>query len=156
MAARGFDDILAEHPVFKGFDAATLALLAGCAKNERFQAGAAIFGEGDPADKVYILREGDVAIEIGSPLDAPIMIETLHKGDVLGWGWMVPPFRCMSDARAISAVRAVSLDAACMRRKCEENPALGYAMFRHWVPHLAIRIRALRMQLLDLYGRKAG
>ncbi len=152
MALKGFETILAEHPVFKGFDHETLSLLAGCAKNERFRPGETIYNEGDTADKTYILREGDVAVEICCPEKEPIIIESLHGGDVLGFGWLVPPYRCMSHARAVSAVRAMSLDAQCMRGKCDENPALGYAMFQHWVPHLAVRFRALRLQLIDVYG----
>ena len=144
MALHGFEDILAEHPVFKGFDSETLALLAGCAMNERFKPGDTIYSEGDPADKVYILREGDIAVHICSPEKEPIIIETLNAGDVLGWGWMVPPYCCMSDARAVSPVRAVSLDAECMRSKCDANPALGYAMFQNWMPHLAARLGGSR------------
>ena len=51
-------------------------------------------------------------------------------------------------------VRAVSLDALCLRGKCDENPSLGYEMFKLWLPHMAARVRSLRMQVLDLYGTK--
>ena len=156
MKIHGFEEILAGHPVFKDFDKETLALLAGCARNEHFKAGTPIYGEGSPADKVFILREGDVAVEISAPERAPIIVESLHAGDVLGWSWMIPPYKHMSEARAVSDVRAVSLDATCMRGKSEDNPALGYQMFKHWLPHMASRVRALRMQLLDVYGAKKG
>lgn len=152
MQIHGFEEILAEHPIFKAFDAPTQALLAGCARNEHFKPGAVIFAEGDAADRAYLLREGDVAVEIASPERAPLIVETLHAGDMLSWGWMVPPYRHMSQARATSEVRAVSLDATCLRGKMEANPTLGYQMFRHLLPHMAARVRVLRMQLLDLYG----
>ena len=77
-------------------------------------------------------------------------------GDVLGWSWMVPPYKHMSDARALNEVRAISLDALCMRNKSETNPELGYQMFKHFVPHMVSRFRALRMQLLDVYGTRKG
>ena len=152
MAIRGIDILLAEHPVFSQFDAPTLTLLAGCARNVRFRAGEPIFAEGDPADTVFVLRKGDVAVEIAAPERAPIIVETLHAGDLLGWSWMIPPYRHMSDARAASDVSAVSLDANCMRNKCEQEPVLGYRMFQTLMPHMAVRMRAMRMQLLDLYG----
>ena len=156
MKTHGFEEILAEHPLFREFDADTLALLAGCAKNEHFAAGTRIYGEGDGADKVYILRHGDVSVEISSPERGPLIVETLHAGDILGWSWLVPPFQHRSDARAQSEVRAISLDAACLRGKCDDNPTLGYAMFKHWLPPMARRVTALRMQLLDLYGPRKG
>jgi len=156
MEIQGFVKILTGHPVFREFDPQTLAVLAGCARNECFKVGDTIFGEGDPADKVFILRHGDVAIEISSAERAPIIVETLHAGDLLGWSWMVPPYRHMSDARALSQVRAVSLDANCLRGKCDENPVVGYNMFQHWLPFMAKRMASLRMQLLDLYGTRKG
>lgn len=152
MTIHGLEEILAAHPVFKNFDKDTIHLLAGCARNERFDAGEMIYGENDPADKVYLIREGDVAIEIVAPERTPIIVETLHAGDVLGWSWMVPPYKHMSAACAVTDLRAVSLDATCMRSKCEQNPALGYQMFLQFVPHMVVRFRAMRMQLLDVYG----
>lgn len=156
MRIHGIEKILAEHPLFRAFDRETLELLAGCARNERFHAGERIFAEGDSANKVFLLREGDVAVEIATSERPPIVVETLHAGDVLGWSWMVPPYRHMSDARAVSEVRAVSLGATCTRQKCDENPVLGYRMFQHLLPHMAARTRVLRLQLLDMYGPKEG
>ncbi len=156
MRTHGFDEILSSHPVFREFDKDTLELLAGCARNEHFKAGQTIYSEGDSADKIYILRQGDIAVEISNPQTKPLIVETLHDGDILGWSWLVPPYRHMSDARAVTDVRAVSLDATCLRGKCEDNPVLGYEMFKHWLPPMAARMRAMRMQLLDLYGAKAG
>jgi CRP-like cAMP-binding protein len=156
MRTKAFYEILAAHPVFKDFDTETLDLLAGCARNEVYKAGRKIFVEGDAADKAFILRKGDVAMEISSPQTAPLTIETLHDGDIFGWSWMVPPYVHMSDARAITEVRVISLDATCLRGKCDANPALGYEMFKHWLPLIVRRIRTMRMQLLDLYGTRKG
>jgi CRP-like cAMP-binding protein len=156
MKIHGFEEILAGHPVFKDFDRDTLDLLAGCARNEHFRAGQTIYSEGDGADKVFLIREGDIAVEISTPQHEPIIVETLRAGDILGWSWMVPPYKHMSDARALNDVRAVSLDATCMRNKAEQTPALGYQMFKHFVPHMAVRFRAMRMQLLDVYGTNKG
>ncbi|MGB5559876.1 MAG: cyclic nucleotide-binding domain-containing protein [Paracoccaceae bacterium] len=156
MQIHGFKEILSEHPVFRDFDEDALDLLAGCARNEHFKPGGRIYGEGEPADRLFVLRQGDVAVEISSSDRAPIIVETRHAGDVLGWSWMVPPYRHTSDAIAQSEVRAISLDATCMRGKCDENPVLGYHLFKYLLPHMAKRIRVLRMQLLDLYGAKQG
>ncbi|MCB9992211.1 MAG: cyclic nucleotide-binding domain-containing protein [Hyphomicrobiaceae bacterium] len=152
MKTHGMEDLLVDHPVFRDFDKDTLDLLSGCARNEHYRPGQMIYSEGEVADKFYILREGDVAIEVSAPGRAPLITETLHAGDLFGWAWLVAPYQHMSDARAISEVRAVSLDATCLRGKCETNPVLGYQMFQHWMPHMAARMRTMRMQLLDVYG----
>jgi CRP/FNR family transcriptional regulator, cyclic AMP receptor protein len=154
MEIRHFDEILAEHPLFKSFDAETIALFAGCAKNEHFRAGQRIYSEGAPADRFFIVTHGDVALEIATPEREPIITETVHTGELFGWSWMLPPYRHTNDAMALNDVRAISLDGACLRGKCETNPALGYTMFQNWVPHLITRLQSLRMQVLDLYGVK--
>jgi hypothetical protein len=49
-------------------------------------------------------------------------------------------------------VRALSLDGACLRRKCEEDTALGYELLKRFTEVVVSRLEATRMQLLDLYG----
>lgn len=150
-----FDEILARHPLFKAFDAETIALFAGCARNEHFRPATRIYAEGAAADRFFIITHGDVALEVSTPEREPLIVETLHDGDLFGWSWMVPPYKHSNDAMALSEVRAISLDGSCLRGKCEANPALGYRMFQEWVPHLITRLRSLRLQTLDLYGVKA-
>lgn len=155
MVIHTIRDLLSEHPAFRDFDEAALDLIAGCGTNAHFPAGQLIFREGDPADKVYIIRHGDAVIEISAPGKSGLTLESLHEGDVLDWSWLSPPQKTMSDARAVTDVTAISLDAGCVLRKCDENPHLGHQMFKLWLPHLAQRLHAQRLQLLDLYGTDA-
>ena len=61
---KGLAEVLAKHPLFEGFDAETMAFLEGCAANEVFQAGSYIFKADDPAERFFLLRQGDVALEL--------------------------------------------------------------------------------------------
>ena len=141
-----------EHPFFQGLDASLRELLVGCAANERFEAGQTLFREGDPADKFFLLRAGQVAIEIVQAGRPAIVVETIGEGEVAGWSWMVPPYRMSFGGRAVTLVRALSFDAACLRRKMEAEPALGYAVLCRFLPVMAHRLAAARLQMLDLYG----
>jgi len=142
-----------EHPFFKGIDPKACATVVGCAANERFNAGEYIFREGGPADKFYLLRHGNVALEVHVPGHDPIIVETLQEGDVLGWSWLVPPYRWRADARALYLVRAISLDAKCLREKYESDHTLGFELFKRFVPVIARRVEAGRLQLVDMYGK---
>lgn len=156
MRTREIAALLAAHPLFAGFDGATLARLAGCATNEVWKPNQTIFREGDAADAVWLLRRGAVAVELAAPGRASLVVETLQAGDALGWGWLVPPHRCMADARAVSEAGGLRLDAACLRRTCDDDPVVGYRVLKAWAPYLADRMRAQRLQMLDLYGADAG
>jgi CRP-like cAMP-binding protein len=148
----GLDRVLREHPFFAGMNDAYRELVAGCAANEVFHAGDYVYREGDPADKFYLIRHGRVALEVHVPGKTPIIVETLKSDDLMGWSWLVPPYRASFDARAQELTRLVSLDAACLRGKMEKDAALGYELHKRFAPVVAARLAAARRQLIDLYG----
>ncbi len=148
----GLDRVLREHPFFEGMNDAYRELVAGCAANEVFHAGDYVYREGDPADKFYLIRHGRVALEVHVPGKTPIIVETLKSDDLMGWSWLVPPYRASFDARAQELTRLVSLDAACLRGKMEKDSALGYELHKRFAPVVAARLAAARRQLIDLYG----
>jgi len=145
--------LLAEHPFFSGLDSETLNLLVGCASNVRFDEGQTILTEGDDANVFYIIRSGNVAVDVAAPGRGPITISTLGEGDILGWSWLVPPFKWNFDARAIEQTRAIALDGQCLRGKMDENCKLGYEILSRFSRIMVQRLKATRMQLLDVYGR---
>lgn len=149
---KGLAETLAAHPLFQGLGADTMTFLEGCAANEVFQAGSYLFKAGEASDRFFLLREGDIALEIQIPGRARLTVKSLHPGEVVGASWMLPPYTWRFDARALSAVRATSIDAHCLRRKCDDNPALGYEVFKRFLPILADRLQAARVQLVDLYA----
>ncbi|BAP88256.1 cyclic nucleotide-binding protein [Burkholderiales bacterium GJ-E10] len=146
--------ILHDQPFLAGLAPAQEALLAGCARNRHFAADRYLFREGDPADEFFLIRHGKVALEIAAPGHPPRVIATLHEGDIVGASWLVPPYRWTFDARAAGDLRAIGLDAACLRGKCEADHDLGYDMMKRFLPVLVQRLHAARLQMLDIYGRR--
>jgi CRP/FNR family transcriptional regulator, cyclic AMP receptor protein len=144
--------ILGEHPFFEDLEPEYLNLLAGCASNVRFQAGAYLFRESEEASHFYLIRQGRVAVEIYAPQRPPIVVQTLEGGDILGWSWLIPPYYWRFDARVVEPARAIALDGKCLRSKCEENHDLGYALLKRFAHIVDQRLQATRMQLLDVYA----
>lgn len=145
--------ILGEHPFFAGLDPAHGRLVTGCARNHRFDAGQYLCREGDPADEFFLIRHGRVALEIAAPGQAPIVFATLGEGEIVGTSWLLPPYRWLFDARAVELTRAIGIDAACLRNKCEADHDLGYDLMKRFLPILAQRLHATRLQILDVYGK---
>ena len=150
------EQLLAEAPAFAGMSEEHLALIAGCARNTTFEDGKYLMREGDRADSFYVIRYGRVALEVFVPERGALTIETIDDGDLLGWSWLVPPFRVDFDARATGNVHTVAFDAACLRGKSDEDPVLGYELMRRFIPVIVERLQATRVRLLDVYGHVAG
>jgi CRP/FNR family transcriptional regulator, cyclic AMP receptor protein len=148
----GLERIVREHPFFAGLDEGFCTLVCGCAKNVRFEAGQYLFHEGERADQFYLLRHGRVALELNGPGRGPVTFQTLGTGEIVGVSWLIPPYRWTYDARALTLVRAISLDAACLRQKCEADHDLGYEMMKRFMPVLIERLQATRLQILDVYS----
>jgi CRP-like cAMP-binding protein len=152
MTIRDLEQLLPDHPFFEGFDHETIALLAGCAHNVHFRPDELVFQEGQRADAFYLVRHGRVAIELHRPAGGPRILDTVEEGGVLGFSWLVPPYRWVFDARATEDTSAVSFDATCLRAKCEADPAVGYLLMSRVAGLMLDRLLAARIRLLDLYG----
>jgi len=149
------ESIVNEHPFFKGLDEQYIKLVAGCAKNVRFSEGEIMFREGDPADQFYFIREGLVAVELLIPQRGYTTLQTVGEGDVLGWSWLMPPYRWRFGARTLQPTRALAFDGKCLRTKCEEDHDLGYELLKRFTFMVTERLEASRLQLLDMYGAPA-
>ncbi|HZU80276.1 MAG TPA: cyclic nucleotide-binding domain-containing protein [Acidimicrobiales bacterium] len=156
MNVQDLKEVVRTHPMLAGLPEDVVELAAGCAHNVVFAEGALLFAEGDTADTLYLLRRGRVAIEVHTPAQAPLVIETVGAGDAVGWSWLIPPYRWRFDARAIEPVGAVALDGTCLRGKAEADPAFGYALLQQITAVILDRLQATRVRLLDLYEAPRG
>ncbi len=150
----GLERIVLEHPFFAGLGAEFGKAISGCARNIRFTAGEYLFHEGEPADEFYLIRYGAVALEIHTPGQPPIVVLTLHEGDVLDSSWLVPPYRWTFDARALELCRVVGVNAKCLREKCEADHDLGYELMKRFLSAMGQRLRTAHLQALDVYGQR--
>jgi CRP-like cAMP-binding protein len=121
-----------------------------------FAPGELLLAEGDPADTLFLVRRGRVAIEIHAPNRGAIVVETVSPGAAVGWSWLFPPYRWQFDARAVGSVGAIAVDAACLRAKADTDDALGHQLVTRVAAVLLERLQATRIRLLDLYGADGG
>ncbi|HSJ84034.1 MAG TPA: cyclic nucleotide-binding domain-containing protein [Acidimicrobiia bacterium] len=113
--------------------------------------GEVLFEEGSQADTFFIISQGKVGLEITTPGKAPMIIQTLGPGDLVGLSWFFPPYRWNWHARAMADTSLVAFDAGAVRQKCEENRDLALEVLGVVASELAARLHRTRIQLLDLY-----
>ncbi len=149
-------ELVASHPLLAGLPGDAVAQVAGCARNMNYKAGELLLAEGDPADTLFLVRRGRVAVEIHAPERGPIIIETVGPGGTVGWSWLFPPYRWQFDARAVGPVGAIAVDGACLRAKADADDAMGHQLVTRVAAVLLERLQATRIRLLDLYGNNDG
>jgi CRP/FNR family transcriptional regulator, cyclic AMP receptor protein len=139
---------VAAHPFLIGISAHHIRLLADCALRSQFTAGQFIFKKGETANRFYLIERGRVVLESSSGDDV-IRIDEVGPGDLLGWSWIFPPYVWHFDARAIEPSTAIFLYGTILREYCENDPALGYELFKRMSEVMMRRLQAARVKLSD-------
>lgn len=131
-------------------DAELQALLPSVRK-EHYPAGTMLFREGDQLDRVFIVADGRVALEVRGPDHRPRRFQTLSRGELLGWSPLLGSAPMTASARALTDVTVAALDARGLLALCDNDPRFGYHFMKRTVAALAARLQATRLQLLDVY-----
>ena len=143
---------LAQHPLFGGLRTEQIALIAENAQLVHFEPEKRIFEQDTPAEHFYIIREGTVTVEIPAIDGEPLTIQTLTDGAMLGWSWLIPPYRWSFDARAVTPTTVVAVDGATLREACDNDPALGYELMKRFAVLMAERLNAARLTAIRHYS----
>ena len=145
-------DLVKNQPFFAGMTDEQIEAVAETARLVSFDEGGVIFVEGGPARRAYLILEGDVALSLRTQEHGAKTIQTLHRGDFVGWSWMYPPYRWSFDANVQSEVTAIQFDGPQLKKISKADPELGYALLRRFTEVIVTRMQALRIQLLDVYS----
>ena len=148
MAVKAVESVIAGHPFLRDLRPAHLRLLADSAMRVRFEKDELIFREGDPANRFYLIEQGRVSLESHRRDEAPVAVQIIGPGEVLGWSWLFPPFAWHLRARALEPTRAVVLDGAHLLIAAERNRDFGYELMKRVAQVLIQRLQATRKQLL--------
>jgi CRP-like cAMP-binding protein len=142
---------LIEHPFLRTLTPQQVERLLPCAGEVSFPQGSFIFREGGVADAFFLVRTGRVALEQHIPGKGVVQVESLGPGDILGLSWLFPSAVWTLDARCVEPVQAFVFRAGDVRRRMQEDPALGHALATHLVQALYQRLMRVRLQRLDVY-----
>ena len=131
---------------------ATSAKLAGLVSYVEIPARTIIFGENIENFRLYLLVEGEVALEMCVPARGCTRILTLGPGDLLAWSSLLGDGRMTAGAQALTDTKMLVADAQAVNDLCAADHDFGYEFFRGVAISLSRRLVATRLQLLDLYG----
>ncbi len=145
-------DLLKDHKFFEVLTPQMIDYVAGCGQNSHFRPGEYLGKIGEPADHLFVIRKGHVAVQLNHPIRGEMTILTVSSGEIGGFSWIIPPYRMQFDLKAIDNTSVIALDGPCLRKKCEEDHHLGYLLMQQSAVIMQKRLQETRMQLLDVYS----
>ena len=149
---------LETHPFVADFRPAHRARLAALAKQVQFAPDQVIFHEGDDYSVLYLLGQGMVSLELDVPGHL-LRVQTLYGGDVFDWSALLPHAGKHFQARALDAVTALAFEGDELLASFKSDPEFGLAFMLRLMGVVSERLRATRLQLLDMYSpvaKRAG
>jgi CRP/FNR family transcriptional regulator, cyclic AMP receptor protein len=148
--------LLSRLDLFRALDAETRAAIAEEAKVTRLRRGDVVFDVGDPAEELYVVRSGLVAIGIRSTDGRESMVALMEPGDVFGELGLFDGKGRSASARALEASEVVAIAYPPIREVLTERPELLWSVVALLAERLRVTDEALADSVfLDVTGRTA-
>jgi CRP/FNR family cyclic AMP-dependent transcriptional regulator len=141
---------LADHQLLHGMPGRDLEWLAQTSSLATFPAGHRLFEPGCVARRFWLIRSGQVALDLQLPGRGRVVIETLGRGEMVGLSWLARPYQWRYGAKAVQPTEAFEFDAPAVRQRCDADPEFGYELTKRVVGVLIDRLNATRARLSDL------
>lgn len=146
-------EILRENPWFARLGEKQFQELVSIAHLVSWSAGEFAVREGKKGEYLYLVLEGQVALEIHIPSRGRLTILTVGPNEIFNWSSVLPVVQiATASARITKPTKAVAFDAAKLQELCEQDHELGYHFYRRLANVIAGRLTATRLQLIDMYA----
>ncbi len=140
---------LESQPFFEVLGKDFLQVLGKHARQRAINKGDVLFKQGDRADAFYLVRDGEMLIEIPAISGPSLEIQRLREGQILGWSWLITPRKWTFQARAEEDTHLIEFDGTAILAQCEKDPAFGYALLKQFSGLMSERLEAARRRMMD-------
>ena len=138
---------LKEHPVFQRLSEVYLHQIAEHMRVTSLDAGGVLFEEGHSAKNFYIVMEGTVDLYSEMEDEDDQWVQMIDVGEVIGWSWLVPPYRWAFTAKSRNGAMLMEFDADAIRELCDRDPAFGYGTMKQICALMLGRLHTIRAQM---------
>jgi CRP-like cAMP-binding protein len=127
-----------EVELFKGIPSHIIDEIAELVTQESHPAGHVLFREGDFADYLYILEEGELDLTVKR--EKQLFFPVDKTGSVFGWSSLVEPNLYTAEAVCVKESRVIKIDADRLMRLFQKHPAEGLTIMRRLAGVIATRL----------------
>src|SRR5207245_5308105 len=104
-----------------------------------------LFKEGSVLNRILILAEGKVGLEITGATEKARRIFTVTDGELLGWPPILSQSTMTATARTLTPVKVVSISADQLLEVCHRDPRFGFLLMERTAEALAAQLTAARL-----------
>ena len=142
-------ELMRRYPFFAGLGEAELKAIAMIAEELQVPTGTILFEEGQTADSLFLLLEGNVDLSFNSPLGVmeQVHIGGVNPGEPFAISALIPPHTLKHTARAGTPVHAIKIPAAPLCTMCAQDARMGYQMMRRAAEAAIELLHFTRIQL---------
>jgi CRP-like cAMP-binding protein len=142
--------MLSRASLFEGLTDEQLRAVAEIADETTCQHGAVLFWEGERAEYLYILLEGEINIFVQlSSRPERITVSALDQPyQTLAWSGLVAPHVYTASALCETDCRLVAICGEALMEVLEGDPGLGFVVMRRVAEVMSSRMRNTRFALL--------
>ena len=125
-------DFLDKVQIFQGLNQAQLEQVMNCCEEAEFKAGTKLFGQGEKADYLWIVKEGqvDLRFEIaGQTSSGDNKIASIAQAGAFGWSSFVSPNKYrLSGYCAAKTCKLIKVEREGLKQLFETDPDIGYVV----------------------------
>jgi CRP-like cAMP-binding protein len=140
-------ELLRRYPYFANVSEESLRHVAMISDEQSIPSGTVFFREGDRAESLYIVTEGEVDIDYTLGSGERRTVDTVVSGELVMWSALVAPYRSTATATARKETKLIAIHAEKLRALCEKEHELGYRLLLSVTKLLATRLEGARVQL---------
>lgn len=161
-ATKALAESIKENSFFIGFREDSKSQLLASSQAEDLAAGTVLFSEGDPADSVYLVNDGEVELVKDSKEGPSVVLATVNPGDFFGELGVLGYSGRSVGARAGSPVKLTKIPCESIRRVLgTESPQVWMQLLKRVLGYLRATNERVMMEVIhkgkiQLIGEMAG
>ena len=145
MASFEIAEALQRCEIFRTLSEEEMQPIAALGQIETYEAGEAVFTQGEYGSKLYVIKEGQVALQrmvnMGGR-QATLTIGLLGKGRAMGWSALLDPSNATASAVCQKPTQIISLEGNELRSMLEKEPRIGCKVLARLAYMLGDRLRS--------------
>lgn len=138
---------LEQLPLFEGLSKKDINRFTALSETLEIKVDEFLFHQGDPANRLFIMLEGEVSIRYNPGDGGALTVTSLERGGVFGWSAVLGRNAYTSGAVCTKAGRVVSVPGDAFRKMCERHPSTGVVIVERLAEVIAGRLSSTRQAI---------